>query len=90
MKSAVRYSLKKYTNYIGFKTMSFKIAIINISLSVVTFSLQSNRCSSKNAAKPARELFETTCAECGGVAKIPFKPMEGKSYYCSDCFAKRK
>lgn len=27
MKSAVRYSLKKYTNYIGFKTMSFKIAI---------------------------------------------------------------
>lgn len=46
MKSAVRYSLKKYTNYIGFKTMSFKIAI-NISLSVVTFSLQSNRCSSK-------------------------------------------
>ena len=44
----------------------------------------------KNAAKPARELFETTCAECGGVAKIPFKPMEGKSYYCSDCFAKRK
>lgn len=46
MKSAVRYSLKKYTNYIGFKTMSFKIAII-ISLSVVTFSLQSNRCSSK-------------------------------------------
>ena len=44
----------------------------------------------KNAAKPARDLFETTCAECGGVAKIPFKPMEGKSYYCSDCFAKRK
>ena len=36
------------------------------------------------------QLFETTCAECGGVAKIPFKPMEGKSYYCSDCFAKRK
>lgn len=29
MKSAVRYSLKKYTNYIGFKTMSFKIAIKN-------------------------------------------------------------
>lgn len=39
--------LKKYTNYIGFKTMPFKIAIINISLSVITFSLQSNRCNSK-------------------------------------------
>ena len=23
-------------------------------------------------------------------AKIPFKPVEGKSYYCSECFAKRK
>ena len=44
----------------------------------------------KNASKPARVLFETTSAECGGVAKIPFQPMEGKSYYCSDCFAKRK
>lgn len=24
----------------------------------------------KNAAKPARELFETTCAGCGGVARF--------------------
>ena len=36
------------------------------------------------------EFVFTAGAECGGVAKIPFKPMEGKSYYCSDCFAKRK
>ena len=32
----------------------------------------------------------TVCADCGGEAKIPFKPMEGKDYYCSECFAKRK
>ena len=44
----------------------------------------------KNAAKAGREFFDTTCAECGGPARIPFKPMEGKSYYCSECFAKRK
>ena len=44
----------------------------------------------KNAAKTEREFFETVCAECGGIAKIPFKPVEGKSYYCSECFAKRK
>ena len=44
----------------------------------------------KNAAKTEREFFETVCAECGGTAKIPFKPVEGKSYYCSECFAKRK
>ena len=43
----------------------------------------------KNAAKTEREFFETVCAECGGTAKIPFKPVEGKSYYCSECFAKR-
>ena len=44
----------------------------------------------KNAAKTEREFFETVCAECGGTARIPFKPVEGKSYYCSECFAKRK
>ena len=44
----------------------------------------------KNAARGNREMHETVCAECGGVAKIPFKPMEGKDYYCSECFAKRK
>lgn len=37
-----------------------------------------------------REFFETVCAECGGIAKIPFKPVEGKSYYCGECFAKEK
>ena len=37
----------------------------------------------KNAAKTEREFFETVCAECGGTARIPFKPVEGKSYYCS-------
>ena len=26
----------------------------------------------KNAAKPARELFTTTCARCGKEAKVPF------------------
>ena len=42
------------------------------------------------AAKTEREFFETVCAECGGIAKIPFKPVEGKSYYCSECFAQRQ
>ena len=44
----------------------------------------------KNSAKAGREYHETVCAECGGPAKIPFEPMEGKSYFCSNCFAKRK
>ena len=48
------------------------------------------RTARKEAAKAAREMQITTCAQCGGEAKIPFAPMEGKDYYCSECFAKRK
>ena len=44
----------------------------------------------KNAVKADREYHDTVCASCGGPARIPFKPMEGKSYYCSECFAKLK
>ena len=44
----------------------------------------------KNAAKPAREMFVATCASCGGEAKVPFKPTEGRDVYCSECFAKMK
>ncbi|MDR0986653.1 MAG: hypothetical protein LBL98_03015, partial [Ruminococcus sp.] len=32
--------------------------------------------------------FEATCDSCGGVARIPFRPKEGRPVYCSDCFAR--
>ena len=48
------------------------------------------RAAHKNAIRANREMHTTVCADCGGVATIPFKPMEGKVYYCSECFAKRK
>ncbi len=44
----------------------------------------------KNANKVERELFEATCAECGQVAKVPFRPREDRPVYCSECFAKQK
>ena len=44
----------------------------------------------KNASKPARELFDAVCARCGGPAKVPFKPREGRDVFCSECFAKMK
>ena len=37
-----------------------------------------------------REMFEATCAECGGVAKVPFKPREDRPVFCSECFAKQR
>ena len=44
----------------------------------------------KNAARGEREWFEATCDECGGVAKVPFKPREDRPVYCSECFAKKQ
>jgi CxxC-x17-CxxC domain-containing protein len=38
------------------------------------------------AAAPRRELFSTTCASCGGEARVPFQPRGDKPVYCSDCF----
>ena len=44
----------------------------------------------KNATKGTREMFTAVCAECGGEAKVPFNPTEGKAVYCSACYAQRK
>ena len=35
------------------------------------------------------EMFEATCATCGNVARVPFRPTSGKPVYCSDCFRSR-
>ncbi len=48
------------------------------------------RVARKNAAKPEREFFIATCAKCGGEAKVPFRPTEGRDVYCSNCFAQMK
>ena len=37
-----------------------------------------------------RELFKTTCSQCGGVAEVPFQPREGNPVYCRDCFSTRQ
>jgi CxxC-x17-CxxC domain-containing protein len=34
----------------------------------------------------ARQMYEVTCANCGGVARVPFQPRGDKPVYCSDCF----
>ena len=37
-----------------------------------------------------RQLFETTCAGCGGKAMVPFQPRLDKPVYCDDCFRKNR
>ncbi len=48
------------------------------------------RVARKQAAKGEREYFVTTCSNCGGEAKVPFKPRDDRAVLCSDCFAKSK
>ena len=33
-----------------------------------------------------RQMYEVTCAGCGGIARVPFQPRGDKPVYCSDCF----
>lgn len=35
-----------------------------------------------------REMFKTTCSNCGKDCEVPFRPTNGKPVYCSDCFEK--
>jgi CxxC-x17-CxxC domain-containing protein len=37
-----------------------------------------------------RELFKTTCSQCGGVAEVPFQPRTGRPVYCRDCFSSQQ
>ena len=48
------------------------------------------RVARKNAAKGEREFFVTTCSQCGGEAKVPFKPRDDRAVLCSECFAKSR
>ena len=59
------------------------------------FQNQPQRCKTcrdarKNAGKTPREMFVTTCANCGKVAKVPFQPNSDRPVYCSECFAAMK
>lgn len=42
----------------------------------------------KNASRPEKVMYTGVCANCGGEAKVPFEPKDGRPVYCSECFAK--
>jgi len=33
-----------------------------------------------------RQMFKTTCSNCGKECEVPFKPTGSKPVYCRDCF----
>jgi CxxC-x17-CxxC domain-containing protein len=43
------------------------------------------RKSQRNSSRP-REMFPTTCAQCGKETEVPFEPREGRPVYCSECY----
>jgi len=40
--------------------------------------------------RPQREMFDAVCAECGGTARVPFRPTGARPVYCSNCFQTRR
>ena len=51
---------------------------------------QACRDARKNATRAQREMFTTTCAQCGKEAKVPFQPSNDRPVYCSECYAAMK
>lgn len=40
--------------------------------------------------RPARQMHEAVCANCGRIALVPFQPTGSRPVYCSDCFQSRR
>lgn len=40
--------------------------------------------------RPQREMFDAVCAECGGTARVPFRPTGARPVYCSNCFQTKR
>ena len=59
------------------------------------FQNEPQRCPECRAARKAanranKEMFTTTCANCGKEARVPFQPSDDRPVYCSECFAKMR
>jgi CxxC-x17-CxxC domain-containing protein len=40
--------------------------------------------------RPARQMYEAVCADCGLDCSVPFKPRADIPVYCKGCFSKRR
>lgn len=36
-----------------------------------------------------KQMFDATCAKCGNKCQVPFRPIDGKPIFCSNCFEKK-
>ena len=42
------------------------------------------------APRDSRTRYRIKCADCGAMALVPFKPVEGRAVYCPNCYRARK
>jgi CxxC-x17-CxxC domain-containing protein len=64
------------------------------------FTNEPKRCQSCRQAKKAerntgsnintRQMYTTTCSECGQTTEVPFEPRGDRPVYCGDCYRKIK
>ena len=40
----------------------------------------------RNPNKRPREYYKAVCSECGKECEVPFRPTQGKTVYCNDCY----
>jgi len=53
-------------------------------------AMRAQNAPSADAGAPrVREMFQTTCGNCGGAAEVPFQPRGDKPVFCRNCFQSR-
>jgi CxxC-x17-CxxC domain-containing protein len=40
--------------------------------------------------RPARQMYDVVCADCGAPTQVPFKPRDDRPVYCKDCYEQRR
>ena len=48
------------------------------------------RASNGTAARPARQMYDVVCDNCGKPTQVPFQPRGDKPVYCRNCYQKNK
>lgn len=42
------------------------------------------------SSRETREMYTATCAACGRVAEVPFRPHDDRPVYCRDCYQRMR
>jgi len=62
---------------------------------MANFNRQNRSGGNRNFGKPRfssdrQDMHKATCATCGKICEVPFKPTGTKPVYCKECFQKNK